>query len=274
MKKKFFSKCALLCALLAVLLLNSCIGLDKLVGGLYYTIRSKTETRPLGAFTSIEIVGGGQLDLHQGTQELIVTADCDDIANVRTTVMGTRLIIDASQLAGQGMAPYFKITLPTLEELVSTSCYCNLYDFSGTSFSCTVHSGTVNLIGLTLAGLTYATIALNASGGGFNAQIVASSLSCTLSGDGGVFLSGSADSASFVVSDQGWVNTTPYVDMPTYSPFTAANATVFNSGAGSVLLRATNTLDATITGSGNIYYWGTPTITQNITGTGLLIKKD
>jgi hypothetical protein len=274
MKRMFFFAIVVLC----VLLLNSCIVLAKYVGGIDDLIHSKTETRPVGAFTAIEILGGngqieGQLDLFKGAHELVVTADRDDIANIRTTVMGTRLVIDASQLAGQGIFPRFKITMPTIEELVVTSCNCTFYcAFSGTLFSCTANSGDVYA---TLAPLTYDTVAFNASGNSFDdLRIDASILSCTLSGNVGANLSGSADSSIFVVSDHAWVNIASVDYVPTGSSFTTANATVHSSGAGSVLLRATSTLDATITGSGSIYYWGNPTITQNITGIGLLIKKD
>lgn len=165
MKPKVFSTSAVPFLLLSLSLLSSCEPgiLVKYAGGLYYLARSKTETRSLGAFTSIEIVGNhisSQLDLHQGTQKVEVKADCDDMSNITTTVTGTRLFIDASHLSGNGVALSFDITMPTLEELVTTSCYCNLYDFSGTSLSCKVDSGDVNSHTSTL---TYDTVTLNAA---------------------------------------------------------------------------------------------------------------
>jgi hypothetical protein len=269
MMRKLNAFSALIYAALAAALFSSCdLGIAmKDVGGLLSLARSKTETRTVAAFTSIEIVGGtadrrGQLDLRQGVQEVVITANTDDIANITTVVTGTRLVIDASELLGQGVTPHFQITMPLLEELVVTSCYCNMYTFSGLALSCTVNSGCVDTHGWPV---TYDEVTLNSLGGYISMAMLASMLSCTNMGQEGIDLSGSADTATFVQSGSGGMNL--------HRIFTAKNATVSSSGSGSILLTATDTLDVTLSGAGNVYYLGDPVITQNVTGTGSLIQK-
>lgn len=54
---------------------------------------------------------------------------------------------------------------------------------------------------------------------------------------------------------------------------TCNKAEVHIHGSGNVLVKAAQTLWATVNGSGSIYYWGNPQITTQINGSGKVIKK-
>jgi hypothetical protein len=263
------SACSALMAASVILLAfsaSSCVVAMKYAGGLASLAVSKTETRSVTPFTSIRVYGQSQLNLHQGAQKIVVTAAFDDLSDIETTVSGSQLTIGTSKkLDAIGPAPTYDITIPVLEGVaVSDNAVCDIYDFTGASFSCAI-DGSGDIYG---SGLSYDAVTLSASGyGGINLDnLVASKLKCDVSG--WVSLTGKADSASFALSGSGEVHTS------TSNPFTAENAKVVSSGSGSIQLRATKTLDATISGSGNVYYWGNPTITRDVTGSGALIKED
>lgn len=109
--------------------------------------------------------------------------------------------------------------------------------------------------------------ALALTGGGvLDAQDVhAGTLTLTLSGGGLTQVSGTAGSLSVLLTGGGAAQLGQLV---------AQNARVRLSGAGLVVVNATNSLDATLAGAGSILYSGNPAhVTTALTGSGAIIPQ-
>jgi Putative auto-transporter adhesin, head GIN domain len=89
-------------------------------------------------------------------------------------------------------------------------------------------------------------------------------LTVAISGSGNVATGGTADTQNVQISGSG-----------TYTAEDLASraAIITVSGSGDVVVRVSETLDATITGSGSIAYIGNPTVTQRISGSGTITQR-
>ncbi|HEY2518012.1 MAG TPA: head GIN domain-containing protein [Polyangiaceae bacterium] len=85
-----------------------------------------------------------------------------------------------------------------------------------------------------------------------------------LSGAGSVKISGQAASENIALSGVGSFDG---------KDFATKTAKVAVSGAGSAEIRASDTLDANISGVGNLDYFGDPKVTKSISGVGAIAKK-
>jgi hypothetical protein len=104
---------------------------------------------------------------------------------------------------------------------------------------------------------------INVSGSGNvsgNGDLVLDELSVTVSGSGNVSLAGTVDEQTAIVSGSGKVSN--------YS-MSSRQTTATVSGSGAVRVTATETLNATVSGSGDISYRGNPAaVTRSISGSG------
>ena len=109
--------------------------------------------------------------------------------------------------------------------------------------------------------------AVSLSGSGtLTAQAVrAGTLTVGLPGSGTIRASGATDRLQATLDGSGELQLNDLI---------AAQATAVVSGSGLIELVATETLDATVSGSGSIFYSGNPSqVTKSITGTGAIIEQ-
>jgi uncharacterized repeat protein (TIGR01451 family) len=96
-------------------------------------------------------------------------------------------------------------------------------------------------------------------------QIELPNLALTLAGAGRIDASGRVDQLNASISGVGSIGAASLISR-------SAQAAI--SGAGSIILNATETLNVLITGAGSVLYYGNPQVTQQITGVGTVRKAD
>jgi Putative auto-transporter adhesin, head GIN domain len=85
-----------------------------------------------------------------------------------------------------------------------------------------------------------------------------------MSGSGSVVLAGKADSLELQLSGSARFSG---------EGLEAKTATIDSSGSSNVVVRVSDKLDVTVSGSGNILYIGNPTVSQHISGSGRITRQ-
>ncbi len=231
----------LLIAGLLALSLNSC---KKVVGQGPVV----TEERSVAAFTMIEAEFPGDVVLVQGANQMVKAQAQENIINdlyttVDNGILKIKLRNGLRLSTGSSLKVY--VTIPVIERISLMG--------SGNVSTDQVISTDLD-IKLTGSG--------NMEIGNLEADVVYSELT----GSGNINItSGTTRDLSVRLTGSGDVKA---------QNFSAVDATVTLTGSGSATVRASNTLNAVISGSGNVNYYGNPAVTQNITGSGRLKKKD
>jgi hypothetical protein len=221
-----------------------------------------SETRSLPAFSSISVSGSGILKVHKGTQKVDLTSDSNILPYITTTVSGGELKIGFkpfTSIMGSSKIEY-DVTIPDLTGVrLSGSGDAFVDAFSGDAFS-----GLVSGSGAIKAQLDYASVSFGSSGsGGFDATVVAHNLDIRCSGSGNLNLRGAASRVDIVVSGSADMRARELV---------ASDVKVNISGSGSLEIKASKSLDATLSGSGSVRYWGNPSISKHVSGSGRIKK--
>lgn len=245
-------------AMAAALLASSCSFLNVTYGN--GTI--VTESRAVGAFTTVSVEGSGTLRVHRGPRNVEVTADSNILPLILTTVSGTDLRIGGKPFTGLvGTADFvYDVTLPDLEAVrLSGSCVGRLDAFEGASFR-----GVLEGSGSLEADLGYGSVTLQSMGsGGFHAALETGRLSYTGEGSAAAVFHGTATEASISILGSGGVDA---------EGLSTGKADVSVYGSGSIGIRAAGSLSVTLCGLGNLTYWGSPALTQLVTGLGRIAR--
>ncbi|MGB0523126.1 MAG: head GIN domain-containing protein [Flammeovirgaceae bacterium] len=94
-------------------------------------------------------------------------------------------------------------------------------------------------------------------------DLVATTVSSTVTGSGNILISGNADTHNAYITGSG--------DITTFG-FETVNTDVTIVGSGNAEVRVSSDLDVGIVGSGNVYYKGEPTVSSSISGSGKVVK--
>lgn len=205
----------------------------------------KTETRALAAFQRVVLTCPGTLEVVPSkTSSLKVTADDNVIRYVSASVKNGVLTIDLKRSGipvdlGPGATLDMELHTPSLTEIDN--------------------SGSGSVTGGPFTGTEF-TIVCSGSGDVSLKDVSVVSLSAAVTGSGGVAIDGGVVGAQQVDSSGSGSFEAPGLE--------SRVTTVRVSGSGSVVVWATEGLDATITGSGSVSYWGSPRLTEEASGSG------
>lgn len=212
-----------------------------------------SETRPLEAFSKLDVDGLAEVTLVQGTADAItVDAPARQLPKVRGAVRNGTLTLTnndsrgfVSGLFGGGVHPVkVVVTFRSLDSVRASGAVKIKTDGIKTDVLKVAVSGAASL---SIAGLEAKELSVAGSG----------AMKAELAGrvsDQKVSISGAGDyRASNLVSD---------------------NARVSVSGAGKVFVNAAKTLDVRISGAGSVDYLGNPQVREDISGAGRVRRRE
>ncbi len=205
-----------------------------------------TETRPVGAFKSVRLVGSADLVLTQGdTPTLAVQGDRDALKDLHVETRGDELVLSYEHRqitwwSGSGKkGPRFLLSAKTLDRLTSAG-------------SGDVHADTFTVPGdfeISVSGSSDVTFG----------SLAARKLLVRITGSGDVALSGGVFEQNVRIAGSGDYRS---------DKLQSANATVSIAGSGDVTLWARDNLSVSIAGSGDVKYYGRPVVSRSIAGGG------
>ena len=212
-------------SLILLVLLSGCIMPGCIQGSGNYTTVNKT----VDNFSSIDLSGVGDVYLSQGPRHLSIVAEDNIIRELKTDVIGNRLIISHTAAC---VSPQRPIKIYT-----STPDIESLYV-----------SGSGRIIGLSPINSDVLSIGINGSGN-INLDIICRDLSTTISGSGSAVLKGRAMNSGVNISGSGAVHS---YDLET----NRTEVTIDGSGIAEV--NAFDELNALVLGRGNVFHKGDP----------------
>ena len=198
-------------------------------------------TRTVGTFTGVELRSDADVVVAQGdTPGVKVEAQQNILDVLKTDVHGETLRIEYDHVNVGGHEPIkIYITTPTLQSI----------DLSG--------SGSITSDATWKSETFHADIS---GSGNLDARVsTAADLRATISGSGGLKLSGDAANCTLNISGSGHVRA---------FDLSAQDVSVSISGSGSADVNAARGLSANISGSGSVHYRGTPAVKSHISGAG------
>ena len=204
-----------------------------------------SETRSIGAFRTVRLVGSADLVLRQAdTPSLTVEGDRDTMAAFKVESRGDELVLSYEPKSyawfnSDRKGPRFVLTTKTLDRLSTSG------------------SGDVNADSFTFAGDFE--IAVAGSSDIRFASIAARKLLVRISGSGDVTLAGGVLEQNVRIAGSGDYHS---------GAMRSATATITIAGAGDATLWARDNLSVKIAGTGDVKYYGRPTITKSIAGIG------
>jgi hypothetical protein len=204
-----------------------------------------SESRPIGAFRSVRLVGSADLVLKQSdTPSLTVEGDKDTMGAFKVETRGDELVLSYESKTytwfnSDRKGPRFILTTRTLDRLST----------SGT--------GDVTAGSFTLPGDFE--IAVAGSSDIRFASLAARKLLVRISGSGDVTLAGGVLEQNVRIAGSGDYRS---------GALQSAIATITIAGAGDATLWARDNLSVKIAGTGDVKYYGRPTITKSIAGVG------
>ncbi len=212
-----------------------------------------SETRPLPAFSRLDVDGLAEVALVQGTTEAItIEAPAKQLPKLRTAVHdGTLTVVNGDSrgfflgLFGGGAHPAkVTVTFRTLDTVRASGAV--KLEANGLETD-TLNVAASGAASLAIAGLDAKELSV-AGSGAMKAEISGRV------GDQKVSISGAGDyRAANLVSD---------------------NARVSVSGAGKVFVNAARTLDVRISGAGSVDYLGNPQVREEISGAGRVRRRE
>jgi hypothetical protein len=205
-----------------------------------------TEERAVSDFTSISILGSGDLIITQGEQcALTVETDDNLMPFVKTEVQGGTLELGFTSAA----------RTKNLQTSRGFVYYATVRQLEGITIG-----GSGRVFGEDLEGEGLV-IKLSGSGEVRIINLVASDLTVQIIGSGDVELSGEAARQSYLIGGSGTIRA---------GDFRGETVVVTIPGSGSVTVWATESLEVNMAGSGSVGYYGSANVTHSILGTGNL----
>jgi hypothetical protein len=205
----------------------------------------KTETRTTSNYNEIEIGGAFQVTLVKGTEgKIIITADEAILEKLITKCSSNRLKIKMEN--GSNYSAKIEISIP-VEDI-------SRFSYAG--------SGNVKSE-LTVKSSNFE---VEFSGSGkVNLPVTCQNLKVEKTGSGGLILSGMSNNFDLKCIGSGSSNT---------KELKTQNTDVSQIGSGDVSVYATESINATLTGSGNINYYGKPAkVIKKSNGSGSISAK-
>ncbi|OGX83257.1 head GIN domain-containing protein, partial [Hymenobacter coccineus] len=230
---------------------------------------AQEEVRDLPAFTKVNLATSVAVEVRQGSpQQVVVEGAPDDLAQLRTTVDGERLVIDTK--SGADWREFLRshrnlgkvtvrITMPTINALgVSSSGSLRAPSVRAENLNLSVSSSGSVTVDQVQA--TNVRAAVSSSGSVGIGQLQATELHSNLSSSGSIKVGGgTCPRHEVAISGSGSV---AVLDLQ------SATCEARISGSGSCRVRATEALDARISGSGDVFVTGNPKITSRTSGSG------
>jgi Putative auto-transporter adhesin, head GIN domain len=206
----------------------------------------KTEIRDVSGFRGFHSVVSGDIEFSiSDTWSVEVTAQENILPVLKTTMEGDILNISFDQPVSYSEALKIKISAPSFDAV-------KLYG-SGTIRAMTpVHSNKMDIL---LAG----------SGEIFIPQAEFDRTVCSITGSGGIELSGQTRELEADISGSGEIRA---------AALNVQHVDIGITGSGNADVHAVQTLKVVITGSGDVGYSGNPAVESSITGSGDLTKKE
>lgn len=203
--------------------------------------RVTTENRSVSNFNAVALAGAGDLTIVQGdTEALSIEAEDNLIPYIKTEVKAGTLTISGED--GNAYNP----TKPIRYNLSVKNLHSVDFSGAGNIRSASLQSDQFHLV-LSGAG----TVVID--------HLEAKNVTSTLSGVGGLMLSGQVTSQSAKLSGLGGYQA---------ANLSSQSAQVDISGAGSATVWARDSLDVTTSGAGKVYYYGTPRVQRSKSGAG------
>jgi hypothetical protein len=220
----------------------------------------KTSKREATAFSRVDLRGAADVSIVVGqARSVTVRGDDNLIDRVKTKVEGDTLVISTRNYRSKiGMS--VEIGVPALNGVeLGGSGTINVHKLSGASFSAGLSgSGDIDVDG------KVDKLKLDISGSGYARLhgISAGDTNLSIGGSGDISASGTTDSLEIDIPGSGDVH---------LNHLSAQKAQVDISGSGDVSLRATSSLNASISGSGDISYSGSPRqLIKKVSGSGTI----
>ena len=213
--------------------------------------QAQRETRPVGAFTEVNLGGSAHVVLKQGSpQSVVVEASPEALADFETVVKDQQLRLGYRSNSGnmlryrdRGPVTVY-VTAPTLTALRVGG------------------SGKFEVDGPLKADAL--TLAISGSGQLQVPQLTATSLETALSGSGNVRVGGTCPRMEVRISGSGQVQA---------RELRAETCTARISGSGNAHVYATKTANASLSGSGNVYVAGGGQLSSRVSGSGRVSKE-
>ena len=225
--------------ILLIVMISGCISPGCILG----SGNLKSENRTTSSFSSIELLGIGDLYVFQGSQSLRIEAEDNILPVLKSDVTGDMLVISTSECVTPRKSIKIYASSPEIKGLYS--------------------SGSGNIISLSPIHTDSMDLGMSGSGG-INLGVDCKDLRTSVSGSGNVLLRGNATNSSVNISGSG--------NMRGYDLATKRSAITI-SGSGQAEVNAEDELDVRISGSGGIHYTGSPSkMNQHISGSGSLTK--
>jgi hypothetical protein len=209
---------------------------------------AQRETRPVDAFTEVNLGGAARVVLKQGSpQSVVVEASPEALAEFETTVSGGQLRLGNRSKMGdykdKGPVTVY-ITVPSLTAL----------RVSG--------SGKMEVDGPLKADAMK--LAVSGSGNLRVPQLTATSLETAVSGSGDLLVGGTCTRQEIRVSGSGGLKAREMKSEVCQARL---------SGSGDAHIYASRTADATISGSGSVYVAGGAQLSSSVHGSGRIAKE-
>lgn len=205
-----------------------------------------SESRPVGAFRTVRLIGSADLVLTQSdTPSLVAEGDRDDVRSLKAEMRGDELVLSYEPRGPGGWwssskkGPRFLLAAKTLDRIT------------------TAGSGDVRADALTVPGDLEISIA-----GSSDIRIgalAARKLLVRISGAGDVTLTGGVLEQNVRIAGSGDYHG---------ANLQSATATIAIGGSGDATLWARDSLSVKIAGSGDVKYYGRPAITKTVAGSG------
>jgi len=204
-----------------------------------------SESRTVGAFRTVRLVGSADLVLKQGeASSLTVEGDKDSVPALKAEMRGDELVLTYEQhgyawFNSDKKKPRFVLTTKTLDRISSSG------------------SGDISADSFTLSGDFE--IAVAGSSDVRIGALAARKLLVRISGSGDLTLAGGVLEQNVRIAGSGDYRS---------ASLQSATATISIGGSGDATLWARDNLSVKIAGSGDVKYYGKPTISKSIAGSG------
>lgn len=225
------------------------IGCDVLDPAVKGSGKVDVEKRQVAPFTGIAVDGSADVTVTYGTEQRVEITTDDNILPIITTEVSDRVLnIDSKESYSTSYGVSVAITIPTLVSI----------EIDG--------SGDVGVEGTQLENRPVENFKVEIDGSGDVriSGLSATNVSAEIEGSGDITIAGTGVKLKAKVEGSGNIG----ADM-----FQVLNGTVWVEGSGDVRVYATESLEATVSGSGDIYYRGNPPrLNTSVTGSGDIIK--
>ena len=211
--------------------------------------QAQRETRPVGAFTEVNLGGSAHVVLKQGSpQSVVVEAGPEALADFETVVKDQQLRLGyRSNSSNSGNMLRYRDRGPVTVYVTAPTLTALRVGGSGKSEV----DGPLKADALTLA--------ISGSGQLQVPQLTATSLETALSGSGNVRVGGTCPRMEVRISGSGQVQA---------RELRAETCTARISGSGNAHVYATKTANALLSGSGNVYVAGGGQLSSRVSGSG------